>query len=187
MVTTTQATAMRNIGREGMIGHAERYRIAADYLEACLKLWEGSWEDGALRRDAVAGVYTDPAKVHDIAHDGPYFCVPGIFVSEPSPQRTPFLFQAGTSGDGREFAGRNAEGVFTALPSRALLADAVRDIRASAVAAGRSSDDVPRVEPPHRHRGPDPGRRARRDRPLRQPRGCADAAFLALRDRPRRA
>ena len=51
-------------------------------------------------------------------HDGRYFKVPGVHLSEPSPQRTPVLYQAGASARGRSFAGEHAECVFIATPSK---------------------------------------------------------------------
>ena len=44
-----------------------------------------------------AGVYADPAKVHPIEHEGRWYQVPGVHLSEPSPQRTPVIYQAGAS------------------------------------------------------------------------------------------
>ena len=67
--------------------------------------WEGSWEEDALRCDREAGVFTDPAKVH-VVHDGEYFRVDGAHLCEPSPQRTPVLYQAGSSSKGTAFAAR---------------------------------------------------------------------------------
>lgn len=72
----------------------------------------GSWEEDAVVRDRARGVYTEPSKVHDIDHAGKYFTVPGAHLGEPSPQRTPFLFQAGASARGRKFAAKHAEAVF---------------------------------------------------------------------------
>ena len=40
-------------------------------------------------------------KVHPIQHEGKYFTVPGIHICEPSPQRTPVLYQAGHHHAGR--------------------------------------------------------------------------------------
>src|SRR5437588_183597 len=80
---------------------------AEEYVEVCYKLWEGSWEDDAVLRDKLSRVFADPAKVHPIRHDGPHFRLEGIHLSEPSPQRTPVLYQAGASGRGRAFAARH--------------------------------------------------------------------------------
>ncbi|MDT7692708.1 MAG: long-chain alkane monooxygenase, partial [Pseudonocardiales bacterium] len=88
------------------------------------------------------GVFTDPAKVHDIEHKGRYFDVPGPFLCEPSPQRTPVLFQAGASPRGSRFAGTHAEAVFVSGPSPAVLRRSVDAVRASAEAAGRDPGAV---------------------------------------------
>ena len=50
--------------------------------------------------------------MREINHKGKYFTVPGPHICEPSPQRTPFLFQAGTSKAGTEFGAKHAEAVF---------------------------------------------------------------------------
>ena len=117
IVTSLLDSAARNIiGRDRQIPHDERYAMAQEFLEVTYKLWEGSWESDAVVRDRERGVYTDPAKVHAIGHEVAYFSVPGAHLVEPSPQRTPVLFQAGTSPAGREFAARNAELVFASDP-----------------------------------------------------------------------
>jgi long-chain alkane monooxygenase len=137
IVTSYLDSAARNLGRGEQIPHDERYELAEEYLQVCYKLWEGSWESDAVVRDAVRGVFTDPAKVHDIEHKGRYFDVPGPFLCEPSPQRTPVLFQAGASPRGSRFAGTHAEAVFVSGPSPAVLRRSVDAVRASAEAAGR--------------------------------------------------
>jgi FMN-dependent oxidoreductase (nitrilotriacetate monooxygenase family) len=137
IVTSYLDSGARNIGLSGQIDHDERYEIAEEYLEVLYKLWEGSWEDGAVRRDRERGVFTDPTKVHPIRHEGRYFQVPGVHLCEPSPQRTPLLYQAGSSGRGQRFAGTHAECVFVAAPSKPALKKTVASLRAAATAAGR--------------------------------------------------
>ena len=112
IVTSYQHSAAVNLGLDEQIPHDERYDIADEFLEVCYKLWESSWEDDAVVRNRENGVYTNPAKVHGINHEGKYYSVPGAHLSEPSPQRTPFLFQAGASARGRMFAAQHAEAVF---------------------------------------------------------------------------
>ncbi|BBG03855.1 MULTISPECIES: LLM class flavin-dependent oxidoreductase [Pseudonocardia] len=112
IVTSYQQSAAVNLGLERQIEHDERYEMADEFMEVCYKLWESSWEEDAVVRDHQRGIYTDPAKVHDIAHKGKYYSVPGAHLSEPSPQRTPFLFQAGASARGRRFASTHSEAVF---------------------------------------------------------------------------
>ena len=77
VVTGYLASAAANLGLGEQLAHDQRYEMAEEYLEVCYKLWEGSWEDDAVVRDAERGVYTDPAKVHDIGHHGSWFDVPG--------------------------------------------------------------------------------------------------------------
>ncbi len=142
IVTSYLDSGARNLGAAQMLDHDNRYDVAEDYLEVCYKLWEGSWEDDAVIRDAARNIYTDPRKVHEIQHEGRYFKVPGAFVSEPSPQRTPVLYQAGASSRGRDFAAKHAESAFVAAPSKKLTREYVADLRRRTVAAGRRADDI---------------------------------------------
>ena len=112
IVTSYQKSAAVNLGLNDQIPHNERYDLADEFMDVCYKLWEYSWEDGAIVRDTDRGVYTEPSMVRDIQHKGKYFSVPGAHMAPPSPQRTPFLFQAGASARGRKFAARHAEAIF---------------------------------------------------------------------------
>ena len=142
VVTSYLDSGARNIGQTAQLTHDNRYDVADEYLEVCYKLWEGSWDDDAVVRDRARGVFTDPAKVHAIEHDGQFFQVPGIHLCEPSPQRTPVIYQAGASGRGKQLAAENGEAIFTAAPTKALLADTVADIRSRLRAAGRDAYDA---------------------------------------------
>ncbi|OHT48064.1 LLM class flavin-dependent oxidoreductase [Mycobacteroides chelonae] len=137
IVTSYLDSAARNLGLDSQIPHDRRYDIADEYLQVCYKLWEGSWEDGAVVHDRARGVFTDPAKVHDIAHHGRYFTVPGPFLCEPSPQRTPVLFQAGASARGVQFAAAHAEAVFVSGPTPQVVRGPVRAVREAAAGLGR--------------------------------------------------
>lgn len=137
IVTSYLASGARNLGQSDQLAHNDRYDVADEYLEVCYKLWEGSWEDGAVLRDAERGIFSDPAKVHPIEHDGRFYQVPGHHLSEPSPQRTPTIYQAGASSRGKRFAAENAEAVFVAAPTKALLTKVVADLRAQLAEAGR--------------------------------------------------
>lgn len=142
VVTSYLDSAARNLGHDRQLAHDDRYAIAEEFLDVAYRLWEASWEDDAVRRDRVSGVYTDPTKVHPIAHDGEHFRVPGIHLAEPSPQRTPVIFQAGASPRGREFAAKHGEAIFI----NGLRPEATRvitdDVRARAERLGRPRDSV---------------------------------------------
>lgn len=148
VVTNTQENAHRNFGAEGLTAHGDRYTWAEEYLEVCYKLWEGSWEDDALTQDKTVehdrgrGLHADPDKVSKIHHEGARYKVEGPHLSSPSPQRTPYLFQAGSSDRGRDVAARHAEATFSMAPRREIAAAHAKDIRERAVAYGRAADDV---------------------------------------------
>ncbi|QTN00498.1 NtaA/DmoA family FMN-dependent monooxygenase [Sediminibacillus dalangtanensis] len=142
IVTSYLKSAAVNMGLEDQVNHDERYDIAAEYVDVCYKLWEGSWEDEAVRLDKENGIYTDPEKVHDIHHEGKYFKVPGAHLSEPSPQRTPVIYQAGASKKGRAFAASNAECVFIGAPTIEAARQSVKKLREETVLAGRNPEDV---------------------------------------------
>lgn len=137
VVTGYLPSAARNMGNEDQLEHDDRYDHADEYLEVLYKLWEGSWEDDAVIRDRETGVFTDPSKVHEIGHKGKHFTVPGIHISEPSPQRTPVIYQAGASSRGIGFAAGNAEAIFVAAPTKEVLKGTVTKIRDALEAAGR--------------------------------------------------
>jgi FMN-dependent oxidoreductase (nitrilotriacetate monooxygenase family) len=142
IVTGYLDSAARAHGLTEQIRHDERYDMADDYMDLVYKLWEGSWEDDAVVRDRAGRVFTQPGKVHRILHDGPFHKLDAIHLSEPSPQRTPVLFQAGGSERGREFAATHAECVFINAPTSELNAFISADIRARAVRHGRRADDI---------------------------------------------
>lgn len=95
IVTSASERAFRNFGLPADLSHEQRYRWAAEYVDVVYKLWEGSWDDGAVVNDPARGVYTDPSKIHDINHSGERYQVEGFNLMEPSAQRTPVLAQAG--------------------------------------------------------------------------------------------
>lgn len=142
VVTSYLEGAARNLGLDKQMSHDERYDRAEEFLDVCYKLWEGSWEDGAVLNDTTTQIYADPAKVHEIGHAGRFFSVPGVHLSEPSPQRTPVIWQAGTSSKGRGFAARHAEAVFTVAPTAKTLRGYVDDIRKVAAQQGRDAASV---------------------------------------------
>jgi len=142
VVTAFTNSAAANLGEKGQIPHDERYAMAEEFLDVAYKLWEGSWEDGAVVADAETGVFTDPERVHPIGHRGKYYSVPGIHMCAPSPQRTPFIYQAGASEVGRRFAARHGEGIFIVglTPEQARVV--CDDIRDKAEEGGRPRDSI---------------------------------------------
>ena len=123
----------RAIGLDRMRAHDERYDMADEYMEVVYKLWEGSWDDDAVVRDKANRIYARKDKVRRIDHTGANFKVSAVHMCEPSPQRTPVLYQAGASTRGRVFAGRHAECVFITSFTKEMVKNHVADIRRQAV------------------------------------------------------
>ncbi|TLP65332.1 MULTISPECIES: LLM class flavin-dependent oxidoreductase [Pseudomonas] len=142
IVTGYLDSAARNLGLARQLGHDQRYDLAEEYLQVLYKLWERSWDDDAVLLERDTGRYIEPSRVHAIAHQGEHFKVPGIHLCQPSPQRTPVLFQAGASARGQQFAARHAECVFISGPTPSVLRRYVEGVRQASTAAGRSSDQV---------------------------------------------
>ncbi|MFD6455433.1 LLM class flavin-dependent oxidoreductase, partial [Nocardia sp. NPDC060220] len=73
---------------------------------------------------------------------GRQFDISGRFTVPRSPQGRPVILQAGVSPQGRDFAAANADAIFSPYGKLPEAADFYRDIKARAVAAGRSPDDI---------------------------------------------
>ena len=110
-------SAARNLGLDAQIPHDQRYEIAEEYLEVCYKLWEASV--GVRRRGARRTRECSPTRQRCTTSStrGVISRCPAPFLCEPSPQRTPVLFQAGASPRGVRFAAAHAEAVFVSRPT----------------------------------------------------------------------
>jgi len=142
VVTSYLESAAQNLGLEEMMDRQTRYDRADEFMAVCYALWNDSWDDDAVVRDREERVFTDPDGVSPIDFEGEYFDVPGPHGCEPSPQRTPVLFQAGASDRGREFAAENAEAVFCSYPTETGVREYVEDLRERVAAHGRDPDSV---------------------------------------------
>jgi len=142
IVTGYLDSAARNLGIDRQLGHDERYDLADEYMDVVYKLWEKSWDDDAVVNDKARGVYAEPSRIHAINHEGRFYKVPGFHLCEPSPQRTPLLYQAGTSPRGTAFAARHAECTFVSGPSKTVVRKYADDLRTAVRAAGRDGDDL---------------------------------------------
>jgi FMN-dependent oxidoreductase (nitrilotriacetate monooxygenase family) len=142
IVTGYLNSAATGMGLAEQPRHDRRYEIADEYMQIVYRLWEESWEDGAVIRDRVHRIFADPAKIHRIDHHGQYYRVEAIHLCEPSPQRTPVLYQAGASTRGRAFAATHAECVFINGPTPQVVAPQVADLRRRAADNGRDPADI---------------------------------------------
>ncbi len=140
VVTTSNPDAALNFGLTDHVEHDERYR-RCEFHTVVTGLWD-SWADDAWLHDQVSGVFVDPAKMHVLDHKGEHLTARGPLNIARPVQGWPVIVQAGASEAGRQFAAETAEVVFA---SSRTIEDATafyKDIKARAIAAGRSADHV---------------------------------------------
>ncbi|MEM7542783.1 MAG: LLM class flavin-dependent oxidoreductase [Pseudomonadota bacterium] len=142
IVTSYLESTGHGLGLDGLPEHDVRYEMADEYCGICYRLWEDSWADDAVVNDAARGIYADPAKIRKIEHEGEHFRMRGHHLSEPSAQRTPVLFQAGTSERGTDFAAAHGECIFIVGPRPEIVGNHMKTIRAKAEKIGRKAEDI---------------------------------------------
>lgn len=127
VVTSSDAFTGENFRRGGYLDRADRYTRAAEFVAVARELWD-SWTPDGLSRP--------------FAHRGQHFDIAGEFTVPRSPQGHPVVIQAGDSGEGREFAARTADVIFTRHGTledgRAFYAD----VKGRLAKYGRGEDDL---------------------------------------------
>jgi len=124
VVTTDNAWTGENFRRGGYLDHADRYRRAAQFVEAAQRLWDAGATGAEVTVDDDLVSFTGPAPL------------------PPSAQGRPIIFQAGDSDEGREFAAATADVIFSGHPQ---LDDAISfaaDVRRRLPGHGRSAADL---------------------------------------------
>ena len=117
VVTSWSEQEAHNFGSDRLLAHGNRYRRAEEFVDVVFGLWD-SWEDDAFIRDKASGRYFDPAKLHNLRHEGEHFRVAGpLNVARPI-QGYPVIAQAGSSGPGQVLGSRIADIIYTAQKSR---------------------------------------------------------------------
>lgn len=141
IVTSLNNTEARNMGRDSVAEHDERYDIADEFLEVVMGHWD-TWDEDALIVDKATGRFADAAKVRRLAHKGKYFKSQGPFTVPRSPQGHPVLIQAGQSGRGKRFAAEWGELIFTYTASLDQAKASYADIKAQCAKTGRDPDTM---------------------------------------------
>jgi FMN-dependent oxidoreductase (nitrilotriacetate monooxygenase family) len=136
VVTSWLGDTAANFSKAEHPAHDLRYRIAAEYLDVVQGLWD-SWEDDAHVADKASGRFVDPDKLHRLDHRGEFFHVRGPLNIKRSVQGQPVIFQAGASDDGRNFAAKRAEAIFTHAPTLEEGQAYYRDVKSRAQGFGR--------------------------------------------------
>ena len=113
MVTSTRRSDYANFGMAELMDHGARYDRMEEFVDVCRLLWDSA-EPDAMVWDRETGRVGDPAKVHDVRHQGKHFNVGGPLNTPPSPQGRPMLVQAGGSPRGIRASAYVADVVFGA-------------------------------------------------------------------------
>ncbi|AVH21051.1 NtaA/DmoA family FMN-dependent monooxygenase [Nocardia cyriacigeorgica] len=141
VVTSFDAFTGQNFRRGGYLDRSQRYARAEETVAAVRALWD-SWEAGDIVADRESGRYLARPDAGAFAVHSSQFDIAGRFTVPRSPQGRPVTLQAGVSPQGRDFAAANADAIFSPYGQLPEAADFYRDIKARAVAAGRSADDI---------------------------------------------
>lgn len=141
IVTSWAPGAAANFGQEAQVGIDQRYARAHDFVEAVSKLWD-SWAADAIVDDRDSGTYALPERVRRAEHRGSHFNVAGALNIPRSPQGRPVFVQAGASTDGRAFAARYAEAIFTAHLNKESAIAFYADVKTQARTLGRAPDQI---------------------------------------------
>jgi FMN-dependent oxidoreductase (nitrilotriacetate monooxygenase family) len=141
MVTSTRRSDYANFGMDDLMDHGVRYDRMEEFTTVCRMLWDSA-EPDAMLWDRATGRVGDPAKIHDVKHEGRFFKVAGPLNTPPSPQGRPMLIQAGGSPRGIRASAFVADHVFGAdmalelqVKQRAMLDEAL-------LAQGRDPETV---------------------------------------------
>jgi FMN-dependent oxidoreductase (nitrilotriacetate monooxygenase family) len=131
VVTTDNAWTGANFRRGGYLDHADRYVHAEAFVRTAKRIWD-SWN----------GEPGQEASWERVVHEGQHYTVKVTPRLPRSAQYRPVLFQAGDSPEGRDFAARQADVIFSAHPKFEAAVAFREDIVARTVAAGRDANDV---------------------------------------------
>ncbi|WP_427134863.1 NtaA/DmoA family FMN-dependent monooxygenase [Pseudarthrobacter sp. S9] len=141
VVTTDNAWTGANFRRGGYLDHADRYVHAEAFVETAKRIWD-AWDDGAIAASPSAPQWAAPGAVRRVHHAGKHYTVDVTPRLPRSAQYRPVLFQAGDSPEGRDFAARQADVIFSAHPKFDDALEFRRDIVERTLRAGRGANDV---------------------------------------------
>lgn len=112
IVTTHDAFHGENFRRGAFLDKADRYTRAEEFVAVARQLWD-AWSPDAIAADKATGEFLAEDAVGLVDHHGAQFDVTGFGTLPRSPQGRPVIVQAGDSADGRDFASRTAEVIFS--------------------------------------------------------------------------
>ncbi|MFE1797908.1 LLM class flavin-dependent oxidoreductase [Streptomyces sp. NPDC059517] len=141
VVTSFDTGTSRNYGLDEHLDYTTRYGRALEFVKVARGLWD-SYEDDAFPADVERDIFLDPAKLHELNHEGEHFKVAGPLNLSRSPQGQPVIFQAGVSEEGRDLAAQVAEGIYAPGGSLQQAQDYYADIKKRTASYGRDPEHI---------------------------------------------
>ncbi|MEU9687133.1 NtaA/DmoA family FMN-dependent monooxygenase [Amycolatopsis japonica] len=139
VVTSPDAWTGQNFRRGGFLKREDRYRRAEEFLATVRELWD-SWPPDAVVGDKENGVFA--RGIERFVHSGPQFDIRGEFTVPRTPQGQPIVIQAGDSDEGREFAAKTADVIFSRHGSLESGKDFFADVKRRLPAYGREPGEL---------------------------------------------
>ena len=142
VVTSWDAFTGENFRRGAYLPQDKRYLRAEEFLATAKELWD-SWAGDEVVADAASflgGPHAADAGRYDVVTD--QFDIRGRFPVPRSPQGHPVIFQAGDSEEGRDFAARSADAIFTRHATLEQGVPFYTDVKARLAQYGRERDDL---------------------------------------------
>ncbi|MEU3763911.1 NtaA/DmoA family FMN-dependent monooxygenase [Amycolatopsis keratiniphila] len=139
VVTSPDAWTGQNFRRGGFLKREDRYRRAEEFLATVRELWD-SWAPDALVGDKENGVFA--RGIGHFVHSGPQFDIRGEFTVPRTPQGQPIVIQAGDSDEGREFAAKTADVIFSRHGSLESGKEFFADVKRRLPAYGREPGEL---------------------------------------------
>lgn len=140
VVTGFEGRVRQMLDKEGVAGRAERYDMAAEVVEACIRMW-GSFPQEAIVADRESGQFLDTDLIDEFEYEGEYVRTVGPASVPQSPQGHPIIMQAGSSESGRDFAARYAEVIFVMVYAPEDIKEFIDDIRHRMEKIGRPAGE----------------------------------------------
>ncbi|MFE5564532.1 NtaA/DmoA family FMN-dependent monooxygenase [Amycolatopsis japonica] len=139
VVTSPDAWTGQNFRRGGFLKREDRYRRAEEFLATVRELWD-SWAPDAVVGDKENGVFA--RGIEGFVYSGPQFDIRGEFTVPRTPQGQPIVIQAGDSDEGREFAAKTADVIFSRHGSLESGKDFFADVKRRLPAYGREPGEL---------------------------------------------
>jgi FMN-dependent oxidoreductase (nitrilotriacetate monooxygenase family) len=141
IVTTDNAWTGANFRRGGYLDHEDRYRHAEAFIQVAKRIWD-SWGPEAIAGDGRATEWFSGTTPEPVKHTGDHYSIDYTSRLPRSSQGRPVLFQAGDSAEGRDFAARQADVVFSAHGALDAAKTFRADLTARTLKAGRAASAV---------------------------------------------